>query len=195
MLTDPFDQRLTDLLRAARPLPPPGWRSQALAALAGVRPRRHPNLLTYIIVAALILLLAAGIYAAVRYFLVEGELHFVQPSEGGPGLRARVLSGELEWTTDGPLAQHFWDISPDGEWVVFATDTGARPYDGGSELLISKFDGSEQISLSRIAGLSGVNCRAKWAPDRSVIAFQHAEPLEGMFPCQAGFRVIRRAAR
>jgi len=194
MLTDPFDQQLADLLKAARPGPPPGWRSQALAALAGVRPRRHPNLLTYIIVAALILLLAAGLFAAVRHiFFVEGTLYFVEPvrpsADGAPDRRARVFSGELQWETDGPLVEHFRDISPDGEWVVFATETGTRPYDGGSELLISKLDGSEQINLSEIAGLSGINCRAKWSPDGTMIAFQHAEPLQGMFPCEAGWSV------
>ena len=77
MLTDPREQHIAAAFRAARPLPRAGWDARAMAALADIRPRRHPNLITFIIVAALLLLLAAGVFAAVRHFLyVEGTLQF-----------------------------------------------------------------------------------------------------------------------
>jgi hypothetical protein len=189
MLTDPFDQQLTDLLKAARPLPPPGWRSQALAALADIHPRRHPNLLTVIIVAALILLLAAALFAAVRYFFVEGTLHFHDVRFGGVppqeyGVAGRFLSGELEWSTD-TRASIEGDFSPVSGKVVSWYEDGLPPT--RADIFVCDPDWSDLVFPTMIAGLGGVNCDPKWSPDGTMIAFLHCDPVDGLPHCRAGF--------
>ncbi len=81
MLEDPTELALADLLKADLPGPRPGWEVRALAALAGVRPRRHPNLVRIIVVTLILLILAAGAYAAVR-LLIPGTLSFNQARRG-----------------------------------------------------------------------------------------------------------------
>jgi hypothetical protein len=195
MLTDPREQALAAAFKAARPLPREGWEGRALAALAEIRPRRHPNLVTYIIVAALLLLLAAGVFAAVRYFFVEGTLQFSEyRSEGvhgwGGHFTTRLLSGELEWQMED-LSMHdkHGDFSSARDQVVVADTWGLLwPY---SELHILRLDtdGSNEVNLTEIAGLGGVNCDPKWSPDGTMIVFKHCDSVEGLLPCEAGFHL------
>lgn len=199
MLSDRHEQDLAQILNAVLRGPSAASEARVLAVLAGVRPRRHPNLLTYIIVAALILLLAAGVFAAVRHFLfVEGTLQFRDRSvawlspegAGGGPIRPdslRVLSGELEWREALMSA----DLDPDqvssaGE-VLFEEGDLWPPL--RCDIIKAKLDGSDRVNLTQAAGIGGVNCSSTWSPDGSMIAFQHAEPHEGQWTCQAGFHV------
>jgi len=202
VLSDPLDQQLTALLRAARPLPPLGWRSQALAALAGIRPRRHPNLLTYMIVAALILLLAAGLFAAVRYFFyVEGTLLFgnlghvsVTDTEASPF--GHFLSGDSE-RVDRTEANELSveSITPPLRHNVelLSHRAGFHRRDRWPpttcDIFTTDFEGADEINLTRAAGMGGVNCYPRWSPDETEIAFSHSDPEPGQLPCRAGFSV------
>ena len=165
MLTDPLEQRLTDVLRAARPVPPPGWRSQALAAMADVRPRRHPNLVTIIVVALILLALAAGACAAVRFF-VKGTLTIRDFDLGKPrrdGGSLRVLTEGLGWQAEDPFAnpspsgfQGSVAVSPVGDQVCFNRPVGWPPEQ--SDLFTAKSNGADELNVTHTAGLGGVNC-------------------------------------
>ncbi len=202
MLTDPREQHLAAAFKAARPLPRAGWDARALAALTDIRPRRHPNLLTFIIVAALLLLLAAGVFAAVRhFFFVEGTLEFSSSHEGlrfegddgAFPVGVHFLSGEDEW--GGGVPPHWMaERSPVSDQIVFRrNDDPWIPT--STRIFISSADRSagiwtpipEEVDLTEVAGLSGVHCNPKFSPDGTMIAFHRAEPIEGQLPCEAGF--------
>ncbi|MHC4067586.1 MAG: LamG-like jellyroll fold domain-containing protein, partial [Planctomycetota bacterium] len=187
MLTDHYEHDLGRLLRTGL-APSPGWDARAMAAMADTRPRRHPNLLTYVIVAALVLLLAAGVFAAVRYFFVEGTFMFLEDDMGKPPAAprevTRFFSGDLQWRESslygGPRTI---DLSPDGHQVCFHRNDGWPPQ--RSDLFVANRDGSDEVNLT--AALGGVNCSPRWSPDASMIGFSHADPAEGQRPCRAGF--------
>jgi dipeptidyl aminopeptidase/acylaminoacyl peptidase len=190
MLSDRYEQELAQILKTGLPAPGPDCEARALAALADIHPRRHPNLLTYIIVAALLLLLAAGVFAAVRYFYVEGMLHFHDVSHNRRDeiqeVAGRFFSGELEWETDRQPTLG-GDVSPvSGE--VISTGNVDKWWPTRMDLLLSRADGSDQVNLTEAAGIGGVNCDPKWSPDGTMIAFQHYDPVEGIYPCD-GFQV------
>ena len=191
MLSDRLEMRLGESLRAEVPLPRPECEARVLAAMAGVRPRRHPNLLTYIIVAALLLLLAAGVFAAVRYFFVEGTLMCVEADWSKPATAPReathVFSGDLQWGEsylDGRPGTI--DLSQDGHRVCYHRNYGSRSDTSDlrrSDIFAANRDGSDEINLT--AALGGVNCSPRWSPDASMIGFSHADPAEGQRPCRA----------
>jgi hypothetical protein len=198
-MTDPRDQRLAAILRNAWPQPRPGWEARALAAMAGVRPRRHPNLVTIIVAILLILLLAAGVFAAVRFF-VKGTLQFPQgQAQGWRGLAdnrelfdaGRILSGELDWEKPGgPAWVSNGDFSPVTRQAAFyrvATGRTAFWPPASSDVWRCNLDGSEEVDLTE--GLGGLSCLPRFSPDGSMIAFVHADPVEGQRPCDAGFHL------
>jgi Tol biopolymer transport system component len=189
MLSDPFEAEVAQLLSAAAPPPAAGWQDRALAALAGVRPRRHPNLLTFIIVAALILLLAAGLFAATRYLLVHGTL--LSSGFGGPEwqVSSRWLNGELSWET-GPETGMNADTSPvSGEIAYYRNEDDQWPT-SSAHIWKANSDGSGAVNLTQRSGLGGLNCGSiRWSPDGSMILFEHCDPVVGKMPCQTGFHV------
>jgi hypothetical protein len=159
--------------------------------MAEVRPRRHPNLVTFIIVAALLLLLAAGVLAAVRYFTVEGTLilrGFDLGHLGDTRGEARILTDDLTWKTGDlfayPDGGPGWvSLSRDGEKMCFYRPIDWPPEE--ADVFRSNTDRSDEVNLT--AALGGINCFPTWSPDGTMIAFNRAEPAEGQLPCQAGF--------
>lgn len=193
MLSDSLELEVAQRLKDELPAPRPGWDARTLAALADVRPRRHPNLLTYIIITALILLLTASVLSAVRYFFVEGTLQFHDvsyPSSLGPGTvhSARFFSEELEWQTERN-ASFRGDISQvSGEIVTW---TGHVTMSGPERADIVRYnpDGSGRVNLTGQAAIGGINCLPRWSPDGTMIVFQHCDPVAGLEHCEAGFDV------
>jgi hypothetical protein len=196
-MTDPRDQRLAAILRNAWPQPRPGWEARTLAAMAAVRPRRHPNLVKIIVIAALILLLAASAYAAAR-LLLEAKLQFshVTGPPAGEDPETRVLTGQtvgqdLEWGAPGkPLVQRRGgsDLSPDGKQRVFHRGNATIGFGMHEcDVYLAGADGSHERNVSQAAGLGGINCDPMWSPDGTMIRFAHTDPVEGKTPCQAHF--------
>ncbi len=98
------------------------------------------------------------------------------------GHSTQYFGGELRWHTGGTPAKA---ISPVSSEVVFSREETWPPTQ--SHILKSSIDGSDEVSLTEIAGIGGVNCGPAWSPDGSQIAFQHCDPVEGLLPCKAGF--------
>ena len=97
MSRDPFELELADLLKTELPGPAAELEGRALSALAGVRPRRHPNLVRVLLVLAVLLLLAAVLYATARRYFVEGTLRWREGTSEAtasrpPGRTARSVS-------------------------------------------------------------------------------------------------------
>ncbi len=123
MANEQWADRFVRLTLAARPAPGAGFEGRALAAMAAVRPRRRPNLVTIIVVTLILLVLAAGAYAAVRFFL-EAKLGFSDTSlDSAPAdfstkiLLGQTVGQDLEWETpDKPITWHQGtdEPSPDG---------------------------------------------------------------------------------
>jgi hypothetical protein len=191
MSTDRFDEQIASLLDTAEPTPElqPGWEQRAMAAMAAAAAgpaRRAPRLVTVIVVALVLMLLAAAVFAAVRYFLVEGTLRFtsVQPAgPGGPGGEvSHFLSQGEEWMTSEGIAFDA-DISPDGREVAYSFRRG-DPCDW-AHIVVEKTDRSAIVDLSGKAGMHGVSCAPNWSPDGRMISFMHFDPTPGQRPCNA----------
>jgi hypothetical protein len=188
MMADRQDQRLAAVLRTGWPEPRPGWEGRALSAMAGVRPRRHPNLVTIIVVTLILLLLAAVTFAAVR-FLVQGRLQFLEVDPWAPPdarrEAVRLLSGELEWADEHPEGTNMseFDVSPSGDRICFYRADGWIPT--RADILTANSDRSDETNLT--ATLGGINCWPKWSPDGTMIAFIHTERRPDQMACEAGF--------
>lgn len=195
MTTENSDRQVREVLKRAAPPLPPEVREQAMAAVAALRPRGHPRLVTVIVVVVLLALIAAAVYAAVRHFLVHGEI-VASGFAGSPGsdwpVSSKWLSGELTWDT-GPETGMDIDHSPVSDDIVYyAVPEGVEePWPPISYAIWrAKKDGSGAINLTERAGLGGINCRApRWSPDGSMILFHHCDPVPGKMHCEAGFHL------
>jgi len=88
----------------------------------------------------------------------------------------------------GELPAFDADLSPSGEEWVYSLMFDWPPF--SEHIVKMDKDGGEFTPLTERAGIGGVNCRPRWSPDGTMIAFQHAEPEpEDGFPCKAGFDV------
>jgi len=180
---------LTIILKAARHQPRPGWEARALATVAGLRPRRHPNLVPILVAILVLLLLAAGVFAAVR-LLIPGALEFMEgPMGGGPGsFHGHSFAGEVEWTTG----------EPPNSWANAAAKSGRLAFEmpiddvppTRTDIWVSDPEGGNVVNLTAEAGIGGVNCYPKWSPDETMILFLHCDPVEGLKPCKAGFHLF-----
>ena len=178
---------LTIILKAARHQPQPGWEARALAALGGVRPRRHPNLVTIIVVTLILLALAAGAYAAARFF-VKGTIRTfdVVARADQTWDMSKVQSFRGDATVHKPEAYRWMaSPSPDGKQVAWCEGPWPRH---NVDIQISNTDGSERVNLTKRAGVGGVNCCVSWSPDGRMLSFHHADPQEGQIPCCAGWQ-------
>jgi hypothetical protein len=197
MTTENDDRQVRDLLKRAAPPLPPEVREQAMAAVARARPRRHRRLVTAIAVILLLALLAAAVYATVRYLLIEGTLQFGSATITGHGpkilQRTDRYSGDLGWSTAPPLGLQP-DMSPAGDEVVYVVL--AEDWRPGRPVSIwrEEADGSDPVDLTKRAGLSGANCQPMWSVDGRMIAFNHCDPVEGEPPCETGFHIWVMAA-
>jgi hypothetical protein len=152
-------------------------------------------MLTYAIVALLLLLLAAGVFAAVRYFFIEGTLHFSDAEIVRIGdtqikrqaLRSHWLSGDLEWATGAMAGGVGMGLSPVSDEIIYVEKDGWPPT--RYEIWRAKWDGSEAVNLTERAGLGAISCSPQWSPDGQMIAFNRSDPAEGQLPCEAGFHM------
>ena len=78
------------------------------------------------------------------------------------------------------------DISPLADQIAYDMGIGVWP-DKLRDVWKMNIDGTEAVNLSTAAGLGGVNCIPQWSPDGSMIAFHHCDPVEALYPCEAGF--------
>jgi Tol biopolymer transport system component len=201
MLSDPLEVKLAQLLNTGLAEPRLRLETRALAAMAGVRPRRHPRLVTIIVVTLILLVLAAAGYAAARFFL-EAKLQFsdVANRPDREDSETRLLTGQtvgqnLEWgTPDKPVISRRGRnvLSPDGKKRAFQRGNallgfGMRHCDVYLDVHLADADGSHERNLTKEAGLGGINCEPSWSPDGTMIYFAHVDPVEGKTPCQAHF--------
>ncbi|UCC68726.1 MAG: hypothetical protein JSV79_01985 [Armatimonadota bacterium] len=203
MLADPREQHIAAAFKAARPLPRAGWDGRALAALADIRPRRHPNLVLIIIILLILLPLLAGAFVALRHFLyIEGTLlfgnlgHVSVTDTELPPVSDHYLSRYSE-RLDGnePDALSIQSITPpfrgNMEILYLARRAGFHRRDRWppttSDIVTINFQGGDEINLTQAAGIGGVNCYPMWSPDETEVAFSHSDPEPGQLPCLAGF--------
>jgi Tol biopolymer transport system component len=165
--------------------------------MADVRPRRHPNLVTIIVVTLILLVLAAAGYAAVK-FLLEGKLRFSDVSPVPSPDQSEVLLGhtvarDLQWeSADKPTIwqRGHTDLSPDGKKRAFQRgNIGLGPGMRQCDVYLADADGSHERNVTQAARLGGINCRPYWSPDGTMIYFAHADPIEGKTPCLAHFEM------
>jgi dipeptidyl aminopeptidase/acylaminoacyl peptidase len=190
------DRQIRDILKRAAPPLPPEVREQAMAAVARTRPRGHRRLVTAIAVIVVLALLAAAVYATVRYLLIEGTLQFSSSKATPPGFeehhRTDRYSEDLGWTTGAPPVTHL-DVSPNGDDILYV-DLGEDGWAPAESIWRAKADGSNPVNLTEKAGLSGANCAPTWSPDGRMIAFHHCDLVEGEPPCETGFHIWVMAA-
>jgi hypothetical protein len=188
-------QKMRDLLQRARTPLRPEVRDRALAAVQAAGRRRVPRLVTVIAVVLLLALLAVGVYAAVRYFFVEGTLHFSDAEVIRVGsrqikrvaVRSRWFSGELECATGAMPGGVDMDLSPVSDDIVYVDKDGWPPT--RYEIWRAKWDGSAAVNLTERAGLGRISCNPQWSPDGNLIAFSSSDPAGDQRPCEAGFNV------
>jgi Tol biopolymer transport system component len=82
-------------------------------------------------------------------------------------------------------------LSPIGEQCVYYNivagcgGPGPRPCTN-LQIFRVNLDGSGDTSLTPTVG--GLNCKPRWSPDGSMIAFDHCDPVPGEYPCNLGWR-------
>ncbi len=80
------------------------------------------------------------------------------------------------------------DVSPHADQVAYVVETGAWP-NHTSDIWKADMDGSNTVDVTGPSGPGGINCNPQWSPDASMIAFQHCDPVVGLYPCEAGFQI------
>jgi len=186
---------MRELFAEAVTEPRPELREAALTAVGKVRPRRRRRtwLKVALVVAAIPLLLGAGVASGLLPlpWPVEGTLYYRSASKMGPGWSIfsafPALTGQS--VVDESMPSSDADPSPVNGDIVWAP-TGMEPQ-AEMPILLTR-EGGTQVNLTEAAGIGGHNCRPKWSPDGTRIAFQHAVVPDGVVRkplCEYGFHV------
>ena len=106
------------------------------------------------------------------------------------------------WDQDWSFCHYYMTGSSDnrvpmgfncGDGVLSPLGDGLAYWDGGAGICTANLDGSDDVNLTALAGLGGINCIPRWSPDGSKISFIHADPAGGQL--RSGQRRPRGALR
>ena len=111
---------------------------------------------------------------------IEGKL-LVTGWEPDDDFLAYFMSGLSDNLTTVPFFCPDAEMSPLGDKLA---------YWDGFDIWTADWDGTGPFNVSGALLLGGVNCPARWSPDATKFVFQHADPLPGQYPCEAGFHVL-----
>lgn len=173
-------------------MPRSEMRERALTAVQGVR-RRRTRMTAAWVVGALVgvpLLLGAAVATGVLPlpWPVKGNLYWRSAAQMGPGWSVpstfRSLSGRAVLEEDMPSSDA--DPSPVDEEIVWADGLRPELHPTHRSVLIRHQDGSD-TNLTELAGIGGLNCKPKWSPDGTMIAWQHVDAVGDKPPCKDGF--------
>ena len=121
---------------------------------------------------------------------IEGKL-MVGWMGGTPPQGAYLMEGSSDNRVMLPVPEFgTGDVSPLGDCVTYWVDHGdygSTPIYYEKHIWKAGIDGSDPVNLTQLAGVSGNSCKPRFSPDGSQIAFQHADPLPGQRPCDAGW--------
>jgi len=90
-----------------------------------------------------------------------------------------------------PTARAFTlgDVAPDSHRVTYSEVWGETDVADGGDIWVSDIFGAGAVNLTNLAGVGGINCRSRWSPDGSMLAFHHSDRAPGELPCESGFHV------
>jgi len=124
--------------------------------------------------------------AAITPVPIEGRI-LVSADEVSVGSYTFFIEGMSDNRSSPGPPFLYAELSPDMERVAYET-ADAIPATT-ADVWIAHLDGSEAVNVSGLAGIGGINCRPVWSPDGSQLAFQHADPTPGLYPCEVGLHV------
>ena len=125
---------------------------------------------------------------------IEGKLLITGFDIEGSSNYAYFMHGTSDTTTPWPgeMMQHMV-VSPLSDKVAYQETVPVpppgAPWPAAASVWTGALDGTAKVNLTEAAGMVGVNCFPDWSPDASQILFQHADPVGGQQPCEAGFRL------
>jgi len=191
-MSDTHDD-IKEAMCAAAPELRPEVKEGVVQRMSAVQPRSRRHTVAWIVaaVAATPLLLGAAVATGVLPWPIEGKLYYRSAGDFGPGRSGggifQALTGQSQVEDAMPASDS--DPSPVDDRIVWATNYFPELHPTERDVVIGTADGEEQINLTQTAGIGGLNCKPKWSPDGTMIAFQHCDAVGDKPPCKDGFHV------
>ena len=128
----------------------------------------------------------AGLGAVVAAAALAG--YFLRPDDSAStGREGQSVTGRFSQLTSNPAREWFPTLSPDGKWVVYASDTS-----GNQDLYLQSVSGERAINLTE--GVDADDTQPAFSPDGEQIVFRSERDGGGLFVMGRTGESVRRVA-